>query len=224
MVGDVDALAGPLPARRSGRRSSRSWSRSACVLAAALILPAAALVLALGLLVGGLAVPRARATARPRAGRAAVGRARRAHGRARRAAARRARARRYGREEETPRARARRPTPSSRGSAGATRSPPGSPTSLTTLVAGLTAVGVLAVAVAAHDAGSLDRVLVATLALLALASFEAVQPLPAAARELSATLAAGRRVLELIDREPEIRDPAEPLPAPGRRATSRSRT
>ena len=58
--------------------------------------------------------------------------------------------------------------------------------------------------------------LVATLALLALASFEAVAPLPAAARELSATLAAGRRVLELTDREPAVRDPAEPLPAAGR--------
>ena len=58
--------------------------------------------------------------------------------------------------------------------------------SLSALVAGLTAVGVLAVAVSAHDAGTLDRVLVASLALLALASFEAVAPLPAAARELSA--------------------------------------
>ena len=51
--------------------------------------------------------------------------------------------------------------------------------SLSTLVAGATAVGVLAVAVSAHDAGTLDRVLVASLALLALASFEAVAPLPA---------------------------------------------
>ena len=92
--------------------------------------------------------------------------------------------------------------------------------SLSALVAGLTAVGVLAVAVSAHDAGSLDRVLVASLALLALASFEAVAPLPAAARELSATLAAGRRVLELTDREPEVHDPAEPLPPPGRRAVA----
>ncbi len=49
--------------------------------------------------------------------------------------------------------------------------------------------------------------LVATLALLALASFESVTPLPAAARELSATIAAGRRVLELVDREPAVRDP-----------------
>ena len=39
------------------------------------------------------------------------------------------------------------------------------------LVAGLTVAGVLALAVTAHDAGELDRVLIAMLALLALASF-----------------------------------------------------
>ena len=39
-------------------------------------------------------------------------------------------------------------------------------------------------AVSAHATGELDRVLVAPLALLALASFEAVSPLPLAAREL----------------------------------------
>jgi ABC-type multidrug transport system fused ATPase/permease subunit len=55
---------------------------------------------------------------------------------------------------------------------------------------------------------------VATLALLALASFDAVSPLAAAARELSETLAAGRRVLELTDREPAILDPEAPLSAP----------
>ena len=70
------------------------------------------------------------------------------------------------------------------------------------VVAGVTVAGVLAAAVAAHGRGALDRVLIAMLALLALASFEAVQPLSAAARELAATLAAGRRVLELIDASP----------------------
>ncbi len=89
---------------------------------------------------------------------------------------------------------------------------------LSILVAGLTVVGVLAVAVAAHDSDALDRVLVATLALLALASFDAVAPLPAAARELSGTLASGRRVLELTDREPAVRDPDVPLAAPTRPA------
>ena len=85
---------------------------------------------------------------------------------------------------------------------------------LSILVAGLTVVGVLAVSVQAHAAGSLDRVLVAMLALLALASFEAVFGLPAVARELSGTLASGRRVLELIDREPAVGDPAAPLDPP----------
>ena len=89
------------------------------------------------------------------------------------------------------------------------------------LVAGLTVAGVLAVAVTAHDSGTLDRVLVATLALLALASFEAVTPLPVAARELSATLAAGRRVLEVTDREPDRARPggAPPRAPPAKRSS-----
>jgi len=57
-------------------------------------------------------------------------------------------------------------------------------------------------------------VLIAMLGLLALASFEAVQPLSATARELPATLAAGRRILALCDREPAVVDPAEPLEPP----------
>src|SRR6185436_4941160 len=65
-----------------------------------------------------------------------------------------------------------------------------------------------------HDAGTLDRVLVATLTLLALASFDAVLPLPGAARELTAEIAAGGRVLELTDTEPEVRDPEAPIAAP----------
>jgi ATP-binding cassette, subfamily C, bacterial CydC len=81
-------------------------------------------------------------------------------------------------------------------------------------VVGATVAGVLAVAVGASSDGHLDRVLIAMLALLALASFEAVQPLAAAARELSATLAAGRRILELADREAAIVDPGAPAAPP----------
>jgi thiol reductant ABC exporter CydC subunit len=81
-------------------------------------------------------------------------------------------------------------------------------------VVGATVAGVLAVAVGASSDGHLDRVLIAMLALLALASFEAVQPLAAAARELSATLAAGRRILELADREAAIVDPTAPAAPP----------
>jgi ATP-binding cassette, subfamily C, bacterial CydC len=82
------------------------------------------------------------------------------------------------------------------------------------VVTGLTVAGVLAVAIAAHDHGALNRVLIATVALLALAAFEAVTPLAATARDLSATLAAGRRVLELTDRTAAVRDPVNPVPAP----------
>jgi ATP-binding cassette, subfamily C, bacterial CydC len=81
-------------------------------------------------------------------------------------------------------------------------------------VAGATVAGVLAVAVRASEAGQLDPTRIAVLALLALASFEAVQPLAAAARELSVTLAAGARVLELADREAAVVDPVHPAPAP----------
>ncbi len=83
------------------------------------------------------------------------------------------------------------------------------------VVTGLTVAGVLAVAVSASGNGDLNRVLIAMLALLALAAFEAVTPLGAAARELSATLAAGRRVLELTDRSAAVRDPSDPVPSPG---------
>ena len=81
-------------------------------------------------------------------------------------------------------------------------------------VTGATLAGVLAVAAQASAAGRIDSVSVAVLGLLALASFEAVQPLPAAARELSATLGAGRRILELTGRSPRVVDPAVPAPPP----------
>ncbi len=82
------------------------------------------------------------------------------------------------------------------------------------VVTGLTVAGVLATAVAAHAGGELDRVLIALLGLAALASFEAVQPLPEALRQLRVTVAAGGRILELVDREPAVTDPADPLPPP----------
>jgi ABC-type multidrug transport system fused ATPase/permease subunit len=57
-------------------------------------------------------------------------------------------------------------------------------------------------------------VLIALLALAALAAFEAVQPLPEALRQLRVTVAAGERLLELVDQEPAVVDSADPLPAP----------
>lgn len=86
------------------------------------------------------------------------------------------------------------------------------------LCSGLTLTAVTAVAIAAHDAAALDRLLVAAVALLALASFEGTQPLAEAARRRSGVIAAGGRILALTDREPAVCDPADPLPAPPRDA------
>jgi len=85
---------------------------------------------------------------------------------------------------------------------------------LAIVVAGLTTAAVLAILVAEHSSGSLDPVLIAALALLSLATFDVVAPLPGSARELARTVASGRRVLELTDREPSIVDPADAVPAP----------
>jgi ATP-binding cassette, subfamily C, bacterial CydC len=212
MVGDVDALQS-LYVRGLGPPLVALIVSATCVGVAAAVLPAAAGILAVGLFVGGVLVPLVAAWVNRVVGRRQAG----------------ARAEliadlielfrgapelvAYGREEET--------LERIRGSDGELARldrrnalAAGVADALMILVAGLTVAGVLAVAVTAHDAGTVDRVLVATLALLALASFDAVVPLPAAARELAGTLASGRRVLELTDREAAVRDPNEPRPAP----------
>ena len=85
---------------------------------------------------------------------------------------------------------------------------------LTLAITGLTVCGVLAAAASASGRHALDPVLIAMLGLLALASFEAVAPLSTAARELTATRAAGGRVIELVDQQPMVTDPASPVPLP----------
>jgi ATP-binding cassette, subfamily C, bacterial CydC len=85
---------------------------------------------------------------------------------------------------------------------------------LGTLVAGLTVVGVLAVCVQATAAGVLDRVLIAALALGAMATFEAVAPLPAAALGLQATLEAGRRLATVAGRQAAVVDCDQPAGPP----------
>ena len=77
-------------------------------------------------------------------------------------------------------------------------------------ITGLTAVAVLATATAAAGHGTLNPLYVASLTLVAIASFEAVLPLSAAARHLPSVRSAGRRVLDLIEREPTVVDPTDP--------------
>ena len=54
----------------------------------------------------------------------------------------------------------------------------------------------------------------AMLALFALASFEAVMPLPLAMQTLGESLTAARRIFGLADRQPAVSEPAKPLPLP----------
>jgi ATP-binding cassette, subfamily C, bacterial CydC len=63
--------------------------------------------------------------------------------------------------------------------------------------------------------GSLPPADLAMLALLVLASFEAVLPLPLAMQMLGESLAAARRIFALVDARPAVVDPpqAEPLPS-----------
>ena len=208
MVGDVDALQG-LYVRGLSPRLVALVVGTACVALTAFVLPAAAAILAGGLALVGVFVP------------ALTARLNRASGLRQGAARSELTAELievlrgapelvvYGREADTLagiRARSDELVRLGRRDALAT----GLAEGLSILIAGVTVAGVLAVAATA----SIDRVLVATIALLALASFDCVLPLRAAAIELAATVAAGERVLELVDREPSIRDPAGPRPVP----------
>ena len=219
MVGDVDTLQG-LYVRALLPGAVALVVGATCILVAALILPAAAAILAGGLLVAGVPLPWLSA----RLARA-VGR--------RQAVARGTLTAElvellrgapelvvFGQEERTL-ARVRELDVALARLGRRDALVAGLGDALTILVAGLTVTGVLAVAVSATAAGALDPVLVATLALLALASFDAVTPLAPAARELSSTLASGRRVLEVLDRAPAVREPELPVPAPPRRAPVR---
>jgi thiol reductant ABC exporter CydC subunit len=216
LVGDVDALQGLYP-RAFGPALVALLAAAVAVAASATVLPSAAAILAAGLLVGGVVVPLFAWTVSRSAGR-------------RQAAARGELTAdlvellrgapelvAFGRDQETvARIRAADAELVRLGRRDAFAG--GAAEALVLLVAGATVAGVLAAAVDAHSAGTLDRVFVAALALLALASFDAVFTLPAGAREASGLLAAGRRVLETMERKPLVCDPAEPHPGPPRRA------
>jgi ATP-binding cassette, subfamily C, bacterial CydC len=214
VVSDVDALQG-LYLRGIGPPLVALVAGAACVLVTALLLPVAGALLALGLLAGGVVVPviaafLGRGSAPAERGELTASLVELLRGAPELVV--------YGRgDDELARIEAidRKLVRSERRDALVA----GLADSLSIVVTGLTVAGVLAVAVEAHSAGTLDRVLIATLALLALASFDAVAPLPGVARELSATLAAGRRVLALTDERPTVRDADQPLAPPSAPAT-----
>jgi ATP-binding cassette, subfamily C, bacterial CydC len=212
MVADVDALQN-LHLRGVGPPIAAVLAGAGACAAAAIALPAAGLVLAAGLLVAGAAVPPVGVALARRSSR-------------RQAAARGALSAdlvevldtapelvAYGADDvalERLRAADRAIVRLARRDAFAG----GLADGLMLAVTGATVAGVLAVAVDAVAAGTISPVLVAMLGLLALAAFDAVTPLAAAARELSATVAAGRRVLEITDRPVAVTDHPVPVAVP----------
>ena len=85
---------------------------------------------------------------------------------------------------------------------------------LGSLAAGLTVWGVLVAGVAAVGAGAIGRVPLAVLTLTALASFEAVNGLPAAALALGHARTSARRVCAVLDSPEPVHEPAAPRPLP----------
>jgi ATP-binding cassette subfamily C protein CydC len=82
-------------------------------------------------------------------------------------------------------------------------------------VAGLTLWGVLVLGVAAVGAGAMSQVPLAVITLTALAAFEAVTALPAAAIALGHARTSAARVGEVLDAPDPVPGPATPRPLPG---------
>ncbi len=87
-------------------------------------------------------------------------------------------------------------------------------TGLMSVVSGLTLWAVLLLGVAATGSGALTRVPLAVLTLTALAAFEAVTALPAAAVQLDQARVSAGRITAVTDTPDPVRDPRHPRPLP----------
>ena len=88
--------------------------------------------------------------------------------------------------------------------------------SATLVVMQMTMLVALVIIIALASSKALPGPDVAMIALLVTASFDAVSGLPGAYRALGQTLAAARRIFEIVDTEPAVRDPASEAAPPGR--------
>ena len=82
------------------------------------------------------------------------------------------------------------------------------------LMMNLAMLAILVLAIPQVAGGEIRGVYLAVLALVILGSFEAVQPLGTAFQFLGRSVGAGERLFEVVDAEPEIKDPAHSLPPP----------
>jgi len=86
--------------------------------------------------------------------------------------------------------------------------------SLSGLLAHLAMWALLVQAIPLVRDGQIEGTYLAVLTLAALTSFEALLPLPLAAQHLESHLAAARRLFQLVDAQPEVKDPPHPVLAP----------
>jgi len=84
-------------------------------------------------------------------------------------------------------------------------------TSLGVLLANLGAWTVLILTIQLVNQGQIEGLYLASLVLVALTSFEAIFPLPDAANYLENSLEAARRLFNIVDTEPEVKDSATPI-------------
>jgi ATP-binding cassette, subfamily C, bacterial CydC len=82
------------------------------------------------------------------------------------------------------------------------------------LLMNLAMLSMLVLAIPLVYGGEVRGVYLAFLALVVLGSFEAVQPLGTAFQFLGRSIGAAERLFEIVDAEPEVKDPATPLPIP----------
>jgi thiol reductant ABC exporter CydC subunit len=83
---------------------------------------------------------------------------------------------------------------------------------LSGLLMNMATIALLIVAIPLVNAGRIDGVYLALLILSAIASFEAVIPLPSTFQHLEGQLAAAQRMYEIIDAHPSVIDPVETSP------------
>jgi ABC-type transport system involved in cytochrome bd biosynthesis fused ATPase/permease subunit len=87
-------------------------------------------------------------------------------------------------------------------------------TALSGLFINWSSLAILLIAIPLVNRGSLNGVYLALLVLASMASFEAVLPLAEAAQQLERSLAAARRLFEIVNTAPAITEPAAASPSP----------
>ncbi len=86
--------------------------------------------------------------------------------------------------------------------------------SMVQVLANLCMWSILVLSIPLVSSGYLNGVYLAAIVLAALTAFEALIPLPLSAQYLEANILSARRLFEIVDQEPEVKDPIQPAAVP----------